>query len=43
MVIGIGGDAGPEFIPVEYKQTRRRIGHHLRRQLVAYGLMLEQS
>jgi CRISPR-associated exonuclease Cas4 len=32
-----------ELIPVEYKQTRRRIGQHIRLQLAAYGLMLEEA
>ncbi|MDY7078253.1 MAG: CRISPR-associated protein Cas4 [Chloroflexota bacterium] len=32
-----------EWIPVEYKQTRRRIGQHIRRQLAAYGMMLEET
>jgi CRISPR-associated exonuclease Cas4 len=32
-----------ELIPVEYKQTRRAIGRHVRLQLAAYGLMLEET
>jgi CRISPR-associated exonuclease Cas4 len=31
-----------ELIPVEYKQTRRKIGWQVRRQLAAYGMMLEE-
>ncbi len=35
--------SGPaEWIPVDYKQTARRAGPHLRRQLAAYGMMLEE-
>jgi CRISPR-associated exonuclease Cas4 len=33
---------GHELIPVEYKQTRRAVGQHVRLQLAAYGLMLEE-
>lgn len=36
-------EAAGELIPVEYKQTRRRIGKHIRLQLAAYGLMLEEN
>jgi CRISPR-associated exonuclease Cas4 len=32
-----------ELIPVEYKHTRRAVGRHVRLQLAAYGLMLEQT
>ena len=32
-----------ERIPVEYKQTRRRVGEHVRLQLAAYGMMLEEA
>ncbi|MBO9362814.1 MAG: CRISPR-associated protein Cas4 [Thermoflexus sp.] len=32
-----------EWIPVDYKQTHRRAGPHLRRQLAAYGMMLEET
>ncbi len=32
-----------EWIPVDYKQTGRRAGPHLRQQLAAYGLMLEET
>ncbi len=38
---GTGG--GREWIPVDYKQTGRRAGPHLRRQLAAYGIMLEET
>ena len=32
-----------EWIPVDYKQSTRRTGQHIRRQLAAYGLMLEET
>jgi CRISPR-associated exonuclease Cas4 len=32
-----------ELIPVEYKQSRRSTGRHVRLQLAAYGLMLEET
>ena len=35
--------SGVEWIPVDYKQTDRRAGPHLRRQLAAYGMMLEET
>ncbi|MGC8946823.1 MAG: CRISPR-associated protein Cas4 [Anaerolineae bacterium] len=35
--------AGGEWIPVDYKQTARQAGPHLRRQLAAYGMMLEET
>ena len=35
--------SGKEWIPVDYKQTDRRAGPHLRRQLAAYGIMLEET
>ena len=41
MVIEVG--EGRELIPVDYKHTRRRIGRHVRRQLAAYGMMLEET
>ncbi len=31
-----------EWIPVEYKQTRRRTGPHIKQQVAAYGMMLEE-
>lgn len=43
MVIEVKTDGSPELIPVEYKQTRRRVGRHVRRQLTAYGMMLEEA
>jgi len=42
MVIEVGEEEA-ELIPVEYKQTRRKIGRHVRRQLAAYGMMLEEK
>jgi CRISPR-associated exonuclease Cas4 len=41
MEAGAGG--ARELIPVEYKQTTRRPGPHFRRQLAAYGMMLEEA
>ena len=32
-----------EAIPVDFKNSRRRAGPHIRRQLAAYGVMLEGS
>ena len=32
-----------EWIPVEYKQTTRRTGPHIRMQVAAYGMMLEEE
>lgn len=43
MVIEMGEGEGRELIPVDYKQSRRQIGRHLKRQLTAYGLMLEET
>ena len=43
MVIDTGESETGELIPVDYKQTRRRPGRHVQRQLAAYGMMLEQS
>lgn len=43
MVIEVGEGEGWEWIPVDYKQTRRRTGVHIRRQLAAYGMMLEET
>jgi CRISPR-associated exonuclease Cas4 len=34
---------GGELIPVEYKLTRQRVGGHVRSQLAAYGIMLEEA
>ena len=41
MVIEVG--EGAEWIPVDYKQTMRKTGRHIRRQLGAYGMMLEET
>ncbi|MCP4545338.1 MAG: CRISPR-associated protein Cas4 [bacterium] len=38
-----GGEQGREWVPVDYKQTARKTGKHIRRQLAAYGMMLEQT
>jgi CRISPR-associated exonuclease Cas4 len=43
LVIEIGGEGGRELIPVEYKQTRRKVGRHICQQLTAYGIMLEED
>lgn len=43
LVIEVGEGEGREFIPVDYKHTRRRTGPHIRRQLAAYGMMLEET
>ena len=43
LVIDAGEGEARELIPVDYKQTRRRGGRHVKRQLAAYGLMLEES
>jgi len=43
MAIEVGEEEGREWIPVDYKQTRRRTGSHIRRQLAAYGMMLEET
>ncbi|MDY6877149.1 MAG: CRISPR-associated protein Cas4 [Chloroflexota bacterium] len=43
MVIEVGAGEEREWIPVEYKQTRRQTGSHIRRQLAAYGMMLEET
>jgi len=43
LVIEVGEAEEREWIPVEYKQTRRRTGPHIRRQLAAYGMMLEET
>lgn len=40
---GASGAGEREWIPVDYKQTTRRAGPHLRWQLVAYGIMLEET
>lgn len=43
MVIEVGEGAGRELIPVDYKQTERKVGAHVRRQVAAYGMMLEET
>jgi CRISPR-associated exonuclease Cas4 len=43
LVIEVDGEEGPELIPVEYKQTRRRVGRHICQQLAAYGIMVDES
>ena len=43
LVIEVGEGEGREWIAVDYKQTRRRAGPHIRRQLAAYGMMLEET
>jgi CRISPR-associated exonuclease Cas4 len=43
LVIEVGEGEGREFIPVDYKHTRRRTGPHIRRQLAAYGMMVEET
>lgn len=42
MAIEVQGEER-EWIPVDYKQTTRKIGRHIRRQLAAYGMMLEET
>jgi len=41
LVIEVG--EGRELIPVDYKHTMRRTGPHIRRQLAAYAIMLEET
>lgn len=44
MAIEVAGqDEEREWIPVDYKQTSRKTGQHIRRQLAAYGIMLEET
>lgn len=43
LVIEVEAQNGPELIPVEYKQTRRKAGRHICQQLAAYGIMVEES
>ena len=43
LVIEVAAGEGQEWIPVDYKQTTRRTGPHIRRQLAAYGMMLEET
>ena len=34
---------GREWIPVDYKQSRRKVGHHIALQLAAYGMMAAET
>lgn len=43
LVIEIEAGEGRELIPVDYKQSGREAGRHVRRQLTAYGMMLEEA
>ncbi|NLF01735.1 MAG: CRISPR-associated protein Cas4 [Anaerolineales bacterium] len=43
MVLEVGEGAEREWIPVDYKQTTRPTGRHIRRQLTAYAMMLEET
>lgn len=43
VAIEVGEGEEREWIPVDYKQTTRRTGRHIRRQLAAYGMMLEET
>ena len=43
LVIEVGVGEEREWIPVDYKQTTRRTGPHVRCQLTAYGMMLEET
>jgi CRISPR-associated exonuclease Cas4 len=43
VAIEVGEGEEREWVPVDYKQTTRRTGQHIRRQLAAYGLMLEET
>ena len=43
LVIEVGEGEEREWIPVDYKQSTRRTGQHIRRQLAAYGLMVEET
>lgn len=36
-------ETAEEWIPVDYKQTERRVGGHIRLQIAAYGIMLEET
>lgn len=42
MVVAVR-DEEQEWIPVDYKLTTRQVGKHIRRQLAAYGMMLEET
>ena len=43
LVIRTASETGPELVVVDYKNSRRRIGRHVKLQLSAYALMLEES
>jgi len=43
LVIGVGAEGAREWIPVDYKQSARPAGPHHKRQLAAYGMMLEET
>jgi CRISPR-associated exonuclease Cas4 len=43
MAIEVADEGGQEWIPVDYKQSRHKIGAHVRLQLAAYGMMLEET
>ena len=43
LVIETGEGPARELIPVDYKQSRRQVGAHVRHQLAAYGIMLEET
>jgi CRISPR-associated exonuclease Cas4 len=43
LVIETGQAGAREFIPVDYKQSARKVGRHIRRQLAAYGIMLQEA
>jgi CRISPR-associated exonuclease Cas4 len=43
MAIEVADEEGGEWVPVDYKQSRHKVGTHVRLQLAAYGLMLEET
>lgn len=43
LVIEVGAGEEREWIPVDYKQTARPAAPHYKRQLAAYGMMLEET
>jgi CRISPR-associated exonuclease Cas4 len=43
MVIEVETADRREWIPVDYKQSMQKVGQHVRLQLAAYGLMLEET
>ena len=36
-------EGGREWIPVDYKQTRRKVGRHIELQLAAYGMIAAET